>query len=203
MTTSQHKGKTHLKASLISLTNNIKFCLQHTDDPVLYLSRYSLNASCDRYKDVKTYLHIWLPVLEMEAAKCVVRNEESFTLLDREVHFNQNRTGTFVLDENDCEIRKIDFSGIRFEDGNRNEISSPSYDWLCIKSSRSYLSRNDAKCKAKYYWVSHAKVTDVQQKSGKIKVTFSLHEYARSDPLIFNKESRFHIEVLKKSEVDR
>jgi hypothetical protein len=203
MIPSQEKGKAILKASLISLTNNLKFCLQHTDDPILYLSRYSLKATCDRYKDVKTYLHIWLPILDMEAAKCVVRNEESFSLLAHRVDFNQDRTGTFVLDGNDCEMRKIEFSGFCFEDESRNEFKSPSHDWLCIKSSRDCLVRNDAQCKGKYFWVSHAKITGVQQKTGMIKVTFSLHDSARTDAIMFNKEARFHIEVLKKSEVDR
>ncbi|XP_060566271.1 helicase with zinc finger domain 2-like isoform X2 [Ruditapes philippinarum] len=203
MIPSQQKGIAILKASLISLTNNVKLCLQHTDDPVLYLSRYSLKATYDCYKDVKTYLHIWLPILNMEAAKCVLRNEESFTLLDYPVDFNQDRTGTFVLDENDCRMRNIEFFGFCFEDESRNNFKFPSYDWLCIKSSQDCLVRNDSQCKSKYFWVSHANITGVQQKTGKYKVTFSLHDSARTDAIMFNKEARFHIEVLKKSEVDR
>ena len=203
MTTVRQRGNSLFKPSLINLTKNVKFCLQHTDDPVLYLSLYSSKATRDSYRDVRTYLHIWLPILSMEAAKCVVRNEESFTLIEWPIQFKQDRTGTFALDENDCEMRKIEFSGLRYEDESRNEVTAPSYDWLCIKSGRCCSARNDEQCKASYFWVGHAEVTSVMQKGGKIIVRFLLHQTSRNDATIYNKDARFNIEVLKKSEVDR
>ncbi|XP_045159234.2 helicase with zinc finger domain 2-like [Mercenaria mercenaria] len=203
MTAVQKKGTTVLKASLLNLTDNVKFCLQHTDDPVLYLSRYTSNATRDRYKDVKTYRDIWLPILSMEASKGVLKNEESCCLNDRPIKFSHDRTGKFVLDEEDCEMRNIEFSGTFFEDSNRNEYKAPSYDWLCIKTSRPHAVRDDLQCTATYIWVGHGEITRVEQKSGKLVISFILHETSKADDIIFNQETRFHIEILKKSEVDK
>ena len=203
MTTVRQRGATLLKPSLISLTNNVKLCLQHTDDPILYLTQYSSTATCDSYRNVKIYLNTWLPILSMEAAKSVVQNEESFTLIELSVQFNHDRTGSFVLDKKECGIRRIDFSGMRYADESLIENNASSYDWLCIKSSRGYLAGNDEQCKAKYFWVGHAEITGVVQKDGKLKVMFSLHESSRIDTIIYNKDTRFNIEVLKKCDVDR
>ncbi|XP_053394362.1 helicase with zinc finger domain 2-like isoform X2 [Mercenaria mercenaria] len=214
MSASPNKGIITPKPVLYSMTNNIKFCLQHTENPVLHLYRYVTRSTCDKYQDVRSYLERWLPLILMEAATGIVRNEESCCINNVTVKFLKDRKGKFSLGLAECEIRNIELSGTVSEDTDdvRCDETAGSYDWLCLKaplpnlkkSSRTFDFEN-----LNAFWIGHASVIKVvkrkQQHSagGNINITFQLHDKAPDLPSNFPADTRFSVEVLKKSEVDR
>ncbi|XP_045159228.1 helicase with zinc finger domain 2-like isoform X2 [Mercenaria mercenaria] len=219
MSASPHKGIIAPKPMLYNMTNNVKLCLQHTEDPVLYLYRYVTRATCDQYKTVKLYLERWLPLMLMESATGIVKNEESCTINNVQVKFSGERKGKFALGLAECEVRNIELSGTVSDDEDDDEegySGASSYDWLCLKATvssdkKAVKSKSQDLPTSDSVWVGHAEVTKVKRKkeeksTGKLTVSFSLHDRAPELPLSFYQTSadqRFSVEILRKSEVDR
>jgi len=223
MTAGPKKGLLAVKPMLYKMTNNINFCLLHNDDPVLHLFHYVTTATCDKYKNVRVYLARWLPLILMEAAEGIVRNEESCVINNVPIKFTDCK-GKFNLNLAHCETRNIELSGTESDDeddlnddeNSSNALGSGSYDWLCIKAELPGTEKRNGVFKSTVntvpnYWVAHAAVTKViMQKeakpSGKISVSFDLHEKsANVPPQIMNdpKNTKYSVEILRKSEVDR
>jgi hypothetical protein len=217
MSAAPNKGILTPKPVLYSMTNNVKFCLQHTENPVLHLYRYVTKATCDKYPSIRVYLERWLPIILMEAATGVIRNEEACCINDVTIKFLEDRKGRFSLDLAKCEVRNIELSGVVSEDTDdiRTNENSGSYDWLCLRanvpnpkkptSGKGTLELNcyDA------VWIGHAEVIkavkrkDQETSDGKINVTFQLHEKCEALPPNLPRNVKFCVEILKKSEVDR
>ena len=217
MSAAPNKGILTPKPVLYSMTNNVKFCLQHTENPVLHLFRYVTRATCDKYPNVRSYLERWLPIILMEAATGVTRNEESCCINDVSIKFLEDRKGKFSLDISKCEVRNIELSGVVSEDTNDISTSEAggSYDWLCLRATVPNPKKplcNSKTVELNNYdalWIGHAEVIkavkrkDQQTNDGKINVTFQLHEKSEVPPPNLPANANFCVEILKKSEVDR
>ncbi|XP_060566279.1 helicase with zinc finger domain 2-like isoform X2 [Ruditapes philippinarum] len=217
MSGSPYKGMIAPKPMLYDMSNNVKLCLQHTEDPVLHLYRYATRGTCDQYKSVKVYLERWLPLMLMESATGVVKNEESCNISNVQIKFSGDRKGKFALGLAECEVRNIELSGTVSDDDDDDEFESngaKSYDWLCLKTTLPTKSKVVGKKSLDFkslqsVWVGHAEVTKVRRKkekrtAGKVTVSFNLHERAPDFPTDFPVDKqRFSVEILRKSEVDR
>lgn len=220
MTATQSKGMMTPKLMLYNMTdNNVKCCLQHTEDPILYCYRYATRTTLDQYDTVEEYLDRWIPIMLMESATGAVRNEESYCINNVPIQFTGSKKGKFVLGRGECEARNIEFSGtVSVDDkgsGNTSAMCS-SYDWLCLKTTLPNSNKvpGDTVQSMQHLdtvWVGHADITKVRkckdaQVNGNITVSFKLHKGAPQVPHYFKlNDTRkvFSLEVLRKNEVDR
>ncbi|KAK3089370.1 hypothetical protein FSP39_003088 [Pinctada imbricata] len=169
------RGSLILSPQLINISQNSRLCLQHMQDPVQFLSRYStVRTKSDKYNNVSEYLQIWLPILEMEfASRAVV--EDSPTINAVPVHFYE-KGGEFELRKWFCEERDIDFfmmpstlilngKEIKEEDEEAEEIENT--DFICIKCDMpegrtpGNSIRSDTLNQGDYIWVGHAQIRKV------------------------------------------
>ncbi|WAR23838.1 HELZ2-like protein [Mya arenaria] len=213
MTAGPQKGLLVTKPMLYKMTNNINFCLLHADDPVLHLFHYVTSCTLDQYKSVKQYLQRWVPLILMEAAKGIVRSEESYVINNVPIKFT-DRKGKFVLSLYHSGTRNIELSGTESDDENecQSEGSAQSYDWLCLKAPIPGTEKRAGECRSVIdtlpnQWVGHAEITSVRKKKDtKLTVHFDLHEKTNSIPLQMKddpKTTKYSVEILRKSEVDR
>ncbi|KAK3577501.1 hypothetical protein CHS0354_026455 [Potamilus streckersoni] len=157
---------------LFEMTKNIQFCLQHTDDPIKWLYRYSTLRTISTYTDENDYQRRWIPLVKMEAAVDAVGNEESYVINNLSVKFTGNR-GQFSLPVRYCQIRNIILNNMDREASEDDEPSGKekkpivnlAHDWLCIRSkdsSADSVSANDSHHHNYYYWIAHGKITSVE-----------------------------------------
>ncbi|XP_011437288.3 3'-5' exoribonuclease HELZ2 [Magallana gigas] len=194
---------------LFDMTRSIKHCLQHTRDLIKFLSDYSFLKPWKIYYSPSIYLSIWLPLYEMEAVTSAV-DEDSITINNVSVEFEDKRHGHFYLSRRFCDQRDIDFSTmtdefiIVGEDLDQPEFLNSSF--ICLKSEHVYKKTSKAREKVpldpddRSNWILHGQVTVVekikqrakyetmeqnpgQRKSTKIrfKIKFKLHD-GSSDP---------------------
>ncbi|XP_052774243.1 helicase with zinc finger domain 2-like isoform X1 [Mya arenaria] len=217
MTAGPQKGLLVTKPMLYKMTNNINFCLLHADDPVLHLFHYVKTCTLNQYKSVKQYLQRWVPLILMEAAKGIIRNEESCVINNVPIKFT-DRKGKFVLSLDHSDTRNIELSGTESDDEDdfQSEGSAQSYDWLCLKAPIPGTEKRSGEMRSVIdtlpnHWVGHAEVKSVKKKkdegpSGKLTVHFDLHDKTESIPVQVKddpKATKYSVEILKKSEVDR
>ncbi|XP_053395656.1 helicase with zinc finger domain 2-like [Mercenaria mercenaria] len=199
---------------LMEMTDSVKLCLQHTDDPVLHLAKYSTEPTLDQYESKKKYASKWLPIVLMESAVNAVSNEEGCIINNVLVKVENETKGSLMLPVNFCEERNIELSGSPDRIFGE-EDESRVFDWLCIKCKGSKFQSQADKRLIPEVWVGHAEVTDISLKNedtyGKAEavfvISFTLHEKTER----FRKEAIGRkeydnvcsIEILKKSEVDR
>ncbi|KAH3699068.1 hypothetical protein DPMN_074022 [Dreissena polymorpha] len=218
MTAGPQRGLLAVKPMLFHMTHSVNLCLLHTDDPVLHLYQYVTNSTCDQYRNVKQYLQRWLPLILMEAATGIVQNEESCCIKNIPIKFTSERQGKFSLCLAHCETRNIELSGTETDDEEDGETDrdSCSYDWLCLKAAIPNAKHEANDCQSVFgnlqnFWVGHAQVTGVKKlkdanQTGKLKVSFELHDKTRTVPLELTqdaKNAKYQVEILRKSEVDR
>ncbi|XP_052764074.1 helicase with zinc finger domain 2-like isoform X2 [Mya arenaria] len=226
-TAEAYKGVLSPTPMLYEMTRNVKLCLNHTKDPVLFLSQYVTTPPVDGYDRIIDYIRTWLPILRMESATGAVRNEDSCYVKDVPVNFETHRKGVLSLCNRKCKDRHIVFSGERKEsDEPSSRELPPSYDWLCLRKVESQASNYSKSFIAETLnnsrvWVEHAEViavmtdqnkelcnmcsrqnihTATEEVCGEIHVCFQLNSgSARS----WDTWDTIDVELLKKSEVDR
>lgn len=103
---------------IFSITDNVKFCIDHYENPVKMLLRYAKLFTKTSYSNVEEYIRIWIPIVEMESVVSAVRSEESAVINDIPVEF-RGRRGRFTLTKGFCDIRDLDVSS-----GNIEQMSS-------------------------------------------------------------------------------
>lgn len=216
MSAALSKGILVPKPMIYKMTNNVNFCLLHTDDPVLHLYHYVTSSTCDQYRNVKHYLERWMPLILMEAATGIVKNEESCYIHNVPIKFSSGRSGKFALSLAHCETRNIELSGTKSDEESDGDGDDLSYDWLCIKAPFPPSHKQTCQDLVKQptqqrYWLGHAEVTCVKKKkssppSGKLIVNFELHEksgFVPNEIMHSQPETKFSVEILRKTEVDR
>ena len=232
MSAEPQKGMLAPKPQVFNVTKSFKCCLQHTDDPVKYLSSYSTRSTLDQYSGVRIYLERWLPLVMMEAAVGAVSSEDTCTINNVPIKF-RGRCGKFSLPISYCDLRNIEFGGT-IDEGDE-DITNKSFDFLCIK----YMLTREAGCtnlqtcpSPSCFWIAHGEITKVLRKrdtvsssrvshrneatvmeqvttlsdDGRIIVTFDLHPLSADPPMEEADSKGFlkcGIEILIKSEVDR
>jgi hypothetical protein len=204
------KGILSPSLQLYDMTASIKYCLQHTRDPIKFLSSYSSLKPYKTYSSPEKYLRTWLPLIEMEAVTSAI-DDDSISINNVQVTFDSKRTGNFNLSQRFVDQRDIDFSVIseRFvlegeDETDRQEYRNSSF--LCIRSEHVFRKPVETKenslsndpCDRNYY-ILHARITSVEKiksmpKSGSeegneiqkktkngLKINFKLHPDSR-DP---------------------
>ncbi|CAG2233756.1 unnamed protein product [Mytilus edulis] len=83
---------------IVILTNGIKFCLPHVQDPIKTFLRYAKSSSLPKYRNIVDYMNIWLPIVEMESTYNAVHSEESVIINELPLKFKNNQ-GMFELDQ--------------------------------------------------------------------------------------------------------
>ncbi|XP_071173663.1 3'-5' exoribonuclease HELZ2-like [Mytilus edulis] len=213
---------------IISLTNGIKFCLPHVQDPIKTFLRYAEKSSLPYYKNIEDYKNIWLPIVEMESTFNAVDNEESVVINELSLKF-KNTQGFFELDQEFCDKRDLEFGYIPEVDNdetgllineNKTYFSLPSGNFLCIMQAQDLDLETTQKIgnqvlhKDTYLWNGHAETTKIcryeklerggnggQRRTTKVRVAFQLHENSSQPPATTLDDCR--LEVIYKSPVDR
>ncbi|CAC5361875.1 unnamed protein product [Mytilus coruscus] len=213
---------------IISLTNGIKFCLPHVQDPIKTFLRYAEKSSLPKYKTIEDYKNIWLPIVEMESTFTAVDNEESVVINELPLTF-KNAQGFFELDQEFCDKRDLEFGYIPEVDNdetgllvneNKTYFSLPSGNFLCIMQAQDLGLETKQKIgnpvlhKDTYLWSGHAETTKIcryekierggnggQRRTTKVRVAFQLHENSSPPPASTLDDCR--LEVIYKSPVDR
>ncbi|CAG2233759.1 unnamed protein product [Mytilus edulis] len=213
---------------IVILTDNIKFCLPHVQDPIKTFLRYAKKSSLTKYKSIAAYRNIWLPIVEMESTFNAVQSDDSATINELPIRFKKCQ-GIFELDEEFCDKRDLHFGYIPEEDGNgtgllinQNKEYFPlqSGNFLCIMKAQTLDGETKQKIgnqylhKDTYLWSGHAETTKIckyqkleqrrnggQRRTTKIRVAFQLHENSSPPPATTLDDCR--LEVIYKSSVDR
>ncbi|VDI51033.1 Hypothetical predicted protein [Mytilus galloprovincialis] len=213
---------------IVILTDNIKFCLPHVQDPIKTFLRYAKKSSLTKYKTIAAYRNIWLPIVEMESTYNALQSDDSATINELPIRFKKCQ-GIFELDEEFCDKRDLHFGYIPEEDGNgtgllinQNKEYFPlqSGNFLCIMKAQTLDGETKQKIgnrvlhKDTYLWSGHAETTKIckyqkleQRKNGgrrrttKIRVAFQLHENSSPPPATTLDDCR--LEIIYKSSVDR
>ena len=102
---------------LFNLAPGISICLEHRKlADKCFTGVASDQASQQFYRTINSYVHVWRPVLAMEAATVAIRNDDTLILQNIEVKWRKEEgrkfVGEFELEKNFCKTRQIDiFSG--------------------------------------------------------------------------------------------
>ena len=96
---------------LFNLAPGIDVCLEHRKlADTCFSTAASKKASQPSYRYINTYVHLWRPVLEMEAATVAVRNDDTIILQNIEVTWGEDDGsifGEFQLHKNFYKTRQI------------------------------------------------------------------------------------------------
>ena len=178
---------------LLDLTQNVKCCLQHTQNPVKVFTMNSTVSTKSKYTSPVEYIQTWLPLVVMEAATKAVENDAA-TINDLYVIF-ETGGGTFSLRNSFCERRDINLRTGHLESillgrnkaSDEDEDETPieyvtSSDYLCIRCEVSpegepIKDRSMSMAPSrKKFWIGHARIDKIKRvkKSGKINVHFEL-----------------------------
>ena len=98
---------------LFNLAPGIDVCLEHRKlADKCFSTAASEKASQLSYRSINKYVHLWRPVLEMEAATMAVKNDDTMILQDVEVNWRKDESGSilgeFQLNKNFSKTRKIE-----------------------------------------------------------------------------------------------
>ena len=97
---------------LFNLAPGINICLEHRKlADKCFTEGASGQASQQFYKNINSYVHVWRPVLAMEAATVAVKNDDTLILQNLGVNWREeggNFFGEFELQKNFCKTRQID-----------------------------------------------------------------------------------------------
>lgn len=216
------------KPQMLIMTNDVKCCLMHIEDPVKTLATKSVKFTSSTYQSLTEYIDTWIPLMEMESAKHAATNGDSVTVNGISIKFS-GRDGKFSHKQSFFAHRDIEFS-VPFAILKRSEQNCPdedednsqeteergyvqlsSSDFLCItipQNSSSALEEEKL-------WIGHASITklrkrekpiirNVNEKSEKgsvkmVDVVFKLHPDAPKPPDCANKNQKTcRIEILRK-----
>ncbi|XP_052090433.1 helicase with zinc finger domain 2-like [Mytilus californianus] len=217
------KGVLIPQIEIFDMTNNVKHCFQHVQDPVKYLEQYSTSPSKKRYNSIVDYLRTWRPLIEMESASNSVKCNTA-TINDVPVKFLSQHEGKFSFSKEFCDQRNIDINKATLsvflaekeavdeenEEG-INEIASP--DYLCIKcpifkttTEKRDLKKGNIAPSDYFIWMAHAKICRAKIRKGKTDFIFRIHKDSKPVPpelMTEDSKKRCSIEIIFKSSADQ
>ncbi|XP_060082174.1 helicase with zinc finger domain 2-like [Ylistrum balloti] len=227
MTAEYDKGTLVPYIQVFDMTQNVSFCLQHVDNPVKFLAKYSSVPSVSEYKSLKHYISTWLPIIQMEAATNAVRNEESASVIGVPIQF-LGRNGHFYLNIHFCRLREIEFGNTALEIFKDNTEEKPDVknteelkeiicsNYLCIRCPVRRNTPKDHKRSAqgrivdeKKMWIchgvfTHMRKTKVKENGHCFEVHFKLNDDSAPAPIkAVETLDKCSLEILSKSKVDR
>nr|XP_022316697.1 helicase with zinc finger domain 2-like [Crassostrea virginica] len=167
------KGILSPSLQLFDMTGSIKHCLQHTRDPIKFLSKYSILKPQKTYSNTAKYLRVWLPLYEMEAVTSAV-DDDSVTINNVQVSFDSKRSGYFHLTKRFCDQRDIDHSRMSelFILQGENETDQQEFqndNFICLKSEHVCKKPSGSKSTIsvdpndRINWILHGQLTAVER----------------------------------------
>ena len=102
------------EVQLFKINPSVHICIEHRKYPrKCFATTMMSQASRVRYPGVDNYIDAWKPVLAMEAATGAVDESDEFTMHNLDVQWTKNLKGdvkgSFILQEEYCTTRKIEF----------------------------------------------------------------------------------------------
>lgn len=196
---------------LMDLTRNLKYCLQHMRDPIGCLEKYSTVSSIHYYDNSEHYKNVWIPILLMETAMKVVR-DNNVIINDLPVIF-QATGGFFTLKSDFCYERNIDVTPMPFslKSEDDKQFDSVSSDYLCIKwpvsvADGRFLRINKSTPPHEYkILTNHAKIEKVSKANKntadeKLKIHFRI---LGPKTVLLEDRPVCTIEIMQKPEIDK
>ncbi|XP_062574957.1 helicase with zinc finger domain 2-like isoform X1 [Saccostrea cucullata] len=222
LTAEPKKGVMVPTVQMVELTNNVKLCLQHTDDPVKYFARYSTQRVPQQIKSPVEYVKIWLSIFRMESAvkmtqgTPVVINDLPVDFSGRSDYSDCNFTlrNSFCL-KRDLEFKYISEKTILFGEEKIEEERESKYllssDCVCIRCdlvngvpSRATADTNPDD---RQIWIGHGEINILQKskKKGKTKMHIRLHKDSPKPTaeMRSNPPPRCGVELLQKADADK
>ena len=153
LTSSLTNGFLAPSIQLVTITNSIDFCIEHKSSPLAcygaHATRPVKNAS-DKYKNMREYLGIWLPLLHMETTQNSITNcEENFVIRNCKVdwslkqachpvteHFETFMYGELVMNENVVNMMEfIDTAENNMAEQSGNKCGHPTFvlAYACVQ----------------------------------------------------------------------
>ncbi|CAH1244538.1 HELZ2 [Branchiostoma lanceolatum] len=101
LTTEMYRGLLTPTIQLLKLTPAVDICLEHRRDPVgVFATRTGEMAYKEMYDSLEQYIHLWHPVLEMEAANSINDLKKDVTIMGIKIQWKKNLGeihGTFQI----------------------------------------------------------------------------------------------------------
>ncbi|VDI41014.1 Hypothetical predicted protein [Mytilus galloprovincialis] len=109
MSASLNRGFLTPTPQVLDVTENVKFCIDHFDNPIKTLLRFAKLHTKSDYASIDDYIRTWIPIVEMESTLNAVQNEDTAVINDIPVEF-RGRRGRFFLTKGFCDVRDMDVS---------------------------------------------------------------------------------------------
>ena len=211
---------------LFNLAPGISICLEHRKlADKCFAETASQKASKQRYKDIRTYVNAWNPLLKMEAATVAILNDDALILQDIEVTWKQDDSkllGKFRLGKKFSETRQIeivcgDYACVRVSCSKSVSSSSPNSD--LSSEIKSVFSDKDGEVgsagsegkhendkesftagrkSVERYWVGHCIFTGADTT---LKFTLQVFQHSMSIPQVLRsgRPQRCIVEIIKQT----
>ncbi|XP_062574961.1 helicase with zinc finger domain 2-like isoform X5 [Saccostrea cucullata] len=222
LTAEPKKGVMVPTVQMVELTNNVKLCLQHIEDPVKYFARYSTQRVPQQMKSPVEYVKIWLSIFRMESAVKMTQGTP-VVINDLPVEFSGRSDCSdcnFTLENSFCVKRDLEFGClsekiISFGEENTEEEKESKYllssDCVCMRCelvnnvpSRATKETNPDD---RQIWIGHGEINILQKskKKGKTKIHIRLHKDSPKPTaeMCSNPPPRCGVELLQKADVDK
>ncbi|XP_061168138.1 helicase with zinc finger domain 2-like [Saccostrea echinata] len=222
LTAEPKKGVMVPTVQMVELTNNVKLCLQHIEDPVKYFARYSTQRIPQQIKSPVEYVKIWLSIFRMESAVKMTQGTP-VVINDLPVEFSGRSDCSdcnFTLRNSFCIKRDLEFGCISEktiifgEEDNEDEKESKyllSSDCVCIRCdlvkgvpSRPTIETNPDD---RQIWIGHGEINILQKskKDSRMKVHIRLHKDSLKPTaeMCSNPPPRCGVELLLKADADK
>ncbi|CAG2248110.1 unnamed protein product [Mytilus edulis] len=200
MSASMNRGFLTPSPQILDVTENIKFCIDHFDNPIKTLLRYAKLHTKPKYSSVDDYIRTWIPIVEMESTINAVHNEDTAVINDIPVEF-RGRKGRFVLTKGFCDVRDMDFS-----DDDIAILSAGIIDGIenikvdCSTNAEHSYRTKSGKIKTKTF----SKRRGCDKKVIEIDIVFKLHEESSFPPVKeVTSDDKCSIELILKSKAFR
>ena len=107
-------GVLHPDIQLFKINPTVHICIEHRKYPrVCFATTARYQASRKKYASVDKYIHVWKPVIAMEAATRTVDESDEFTIYHLKIEWKKDiggkLEGSFSLPNEYCSSRQIEF----------------------------------------------------------------------------------------------
>lgn len=197
---------------ILDMTKNVKYCLKHGRDPIGCFAEFSTTSPRIRYTDYKEYIDIWTPIMKMETAMTIVK-DNTIAVNDLPIRFDA-QGGNFILRSDFCFERNIDLSDTTVYGFRKTETEwVQNSDYLCIKcpvsaASGRFLHIRKSSAPHDYkILMNHARITRVSKlrnntEDEQLKVCFEFIKAERR-PLSITTKTLCSVEIIQNPEFNK
>ncbi|KAJ8306093.1 hypothetical protein KUTeg_016638 [Tegillarca granosa] len=198
------------KPQMVIMTNDVKCCLMHTEDPVKTLATTAVKFTSSFYHSLIDYIDTWIPLMEMESAKQAATNGDSVTINGISIKFI-GRDGKFSHKKSFFTHRDIEFDvPLTFlkqigqkanpekdednlhETTNKGYIKVSSSDFVCITISRNVSSAPEEQ----KLWIGHGSITKLRKRREPV-IRNATDEYENNSVQMIDVVFKLHLDAPK------